>query len=320
MELSLAIAQGFHNAPRLYGDTTVRTPIRITGFHSGLRAAGEEFTLGVYDGVTGLVLQPYNGAKENGMLGFVQGLGKGIGGFVLKDFAAIFGPVGYTLKGVHKEIFKNRQPITFIRRSRVIQGRQDLEALDVQQRQEDEQKVDTAWRVLRQMKKEEDMVRSSGLIGRIKVKRVKRKMDSQGAFESVDRARKAVEDRKMSRFIEEDKRLNVDNRKKATEPPSHGKKSPRNLKKNRLVKFRGDKKSGHKKEKVDGAEGGVKSSPQVDGNVDEFQPNGKSKDSRFFSTAAGQVPCGLPSTNEPGTRSSSLTDASIMDLYTGGHE
>jgi len=24
MDLSLAIAQGFHNAPRLYGDTTVR--------------------------------------------------------------------------------------------------------------------------------------------------------------------------------------------------------------------------------------------------------------------------------------------------------
>jgi len=274
MELSLAIAQGFHNAPRLYGDTTVRTPIRITGFHSGLRAAGEEFTLGIYDGVTGLVLQPYNGAKENGMLGFVQGLGKGIGGFVLKDLAAIFGPVGYTLKGVHKEMIKNKQPIAFIRRSRVIQGRKDLKALDEQQRQEDEQKVDTVWTVLQQIKNEEDMVRSSGLIARIKVKRVKRKMDSQGAFESVDRAKNAVEDRKMSRFIEEDKRLNADNRKRATGPPGHMKKSPKSSKKYRLVSFKGAKKSGHKKEKVNGAEGEVYSSPQIDGNVDEVQSNG----------------------------------------------
>lgn len=85
MDLSLAVAQGFHNAPRLYGDTTgthscifllilwsvltiqclprnnilisltVRTTTRISGFHSGLRAAGEEFVFGIYDGVTGLV-------------------------------------------------------------------------------------------------------------------------------------------------------------------------------------------------------------------------------------------------------------------------
>lgn len=297
MELSLAIAQGFHNAPRLYGDTTVRTPIRITGFHSGLRAAGEEFTLGVYDGVTGLVLQPYHGAKENGMLGLVQGLGKGIGGFVLKDFAAIFGPVGYTLKGVHKEITKNRQPIAFIRHSRVIQGRQDLEALDEQQREEDENKVDTAWRVLRQMKNEEDMVRSSGLIGRIKVKRVKRKMNSQGAFESVDRASRVVEDRKMRRVIEEDRRLDVDERKKATEPPVHWKKSLKNSKKGKLAKFRVEKKSGYEKKEIIGAGGGLKSSPQVDGNVDEVQANGNSTNIKFSPIAAGQGRCGLPSSN-----------------------
>ena len=98
MDLSLAIAQGFHNAPRLYGDDTVRTPPRISGFHSGLRAAGSEFTFGIYDGVTGLVLQPYHGARKNGTLGFFQGVGKGIGGFVLKDLAASIGPLGYTLK------------------------------------------------------------------------------------------------------------------------------------------------------------------------------------------------------------------------------
>jgi hypothetical protein len=32
MDLTLAITQGFHNAPRLYGDETVRRPPRVTGF------------------------------------------------------------------------------------------------------------------------------------------------------------------------------------------------------------------------------------------------------------------------------------------------
>lgn len=79
MDLSLAIAQGFHNAPRLYGDETVRWPVRITGIHSGLVASRNEFFYGIYDGFTGVVTQPYHGAKERGVLGFVDGVGMGFG-------------------------------------------------------------------------------------------------------------------------------------------------------------------------------------------------------------------------------------------------
>ena len=43
VDLAMALAQGFHNAPRLYGDDTVRKPVRITGCHSGLWAAWSEF-------------------------------------------------------------------------------------------------------------------------------------------------------------------------------------------------------------------------------------------------------------------------------------
>lgn len=42
----------------------MRRPTRITGMKSGLKAAGEEFAYGVYDGVTGLVLQPYYGVSN----------------------------------------------------------------------------------------------------------------------------------------------------------------------------------------------------------------------------------------------------------------
>lgn len=172
----------------------------------------------------------------------MTGLGKGFGGFVLKDLAAIIGPFGYTLKGVHKEMTKNKQPAAFIRRSRMIQAGKDIAALDEDERRECQQKVDTAWRVLQQIKNEEDMVRSKGgVMGSIRAKRTKKKLESQGAFESVERAKKIVEDRKMSRFIEENKKPNAENEKKAAEQYKQGEKTP---KKNKLVKIQGGDKSG----------------------------------------------------------------------------
>ena len=47
IDISNALSLGFRNAPRLYGDQTVRhPPHNITGVPSGLRAAGSEFFLG----------------------------------------------------------------------------------------------------------------------------------------------------------------------------------------------------------------------------------------------------------------------------------
>jgi hypothetical protein len=41
----------------------------------------------MYDGISGLVTQPLEGAKKGGFGGFVKGFGKGIGGVVLKPSA-----------------------------------------------------------------------------------------------------------------------------------------------------------------------------------------------------------------------------------------
>ena len=191
MDLALAIAQGFHNAPRLYGDNTVRRPTRISGYRSGLRAAGEEFAFGVYDGVTGLVLQPYHGAKDGGAFGFVQGVGKGIGGFVLKDLAAIFGPIGYTMKGVHKELIKGKQPTAFIRKARIIQGEKDVRTLDEKEVVVRE-RVDAAWLAIMEIKKEFDEIKKEGLVERIALARESRRLKKQGGFESVGKAQKAM--------------------------------------------------------------------------------------------------------------------------------
>ena len=192
MDLSLAIAQGFHNAPRLYGDSTVRTAPRISGIQSGLRAAGSEFAFGVYDGVTGLVLQPYHGARDNGALGLVKGVGKGIGGFVLKDLAAIIGPFGYTLKGVHKELIKGRQPTAFIRKARMIQGGKDVRALDGMAKERESTKIDAAWRIIAEIRREDENQKEEGLKGRLVVLKEHRQSEKNGAYATMGQAKKAL--------------------------------------------------------------------------------------------------------------------------------
>jgi len=45
MDFTLGIARGFHNAPKLYGDDTVRPQEKVTDFQSGLKAAGKVIIL-----------------------------------------------------------------------------------------------------------------------------------------------------------------------------------------------------------------------------------------------------------------------------------
>jgi hypothetical protein len=47
----------------------------------------QQFAYGFYDGISGVVTQPLEGARENGVLGFATGVGKGIGGLILKPGA-----------------------------------------------------------------------------------------------------------------------------------------------------------------------------------------------------------------------------------------
>ena len=168
MDLSLALTQGFRNAPRLYGDTTVRPPPRISGIQSGLRAAGAEFTTGIYDGVTGLFSQPYHGAREGGTLGFAQGVGKGLGGFILKDLAAITAPFGYTMKGMHMEIIKGRQPTKLVRRARIQQGTIDFVELKEAERKQQLAKVNASWKAVQRIRRQNDLKKQEGIQGRVK--------------------------------------------------------------------------------------------------------------------------------------------------------
>lgn len=90
VDLTYNLASGFHNAPVLFcGDDTVRKHIKIVDFKSGCYAMGREVVLGFWDGTTGLVTQPYRGAKKEGGVGFLKGVGKGFGGLFFKTQAGM---------------------------------------------------------------------------------------------------------------------------------------------------------------------------------------------------------------------------------------
>ncbi len=192
VDLSVALAQGFHNAPRLYGDDTVRRPPRVTGVRSGLRAARHEFVYGIYDGWTGLVRLPVRGVRNGGgVRGLVTGIGMGLTGFVLKDIAALVGPVGYTLKGLIKQAERRRQPTKYIRRARIIQGQRELRDLDEEQRKATAEKVARGWDVMRALWEalELEEKRKGGLVRRLGARRVR---GVGAAFEGVTVAERAL--------------------------------------------------------------------------------------------------------------------------------
>ena len=205
MEIFLALAQGLHNAPRLYGDSTVRRPTRVNGLHSGLRAAGEEFVYGIYDGTTGLVLQPYRGAKNQGVVGLFKGVGKGLGGFVLKDLAAVIGPFGYTLKGIHKELGKRKQPTHFLRRSRIQRGRIERQELSPDDEKAILRRIDQGWTVYQDMCRFVNGKKKQGLRGRFQLRREEKRWRERGAFDNVDQASKALQASKAEDEDEEAK-------------------------------------------------------------------------------------------------------------------
>ncbi|CZR52709.1 related to sterol glucosyltransferase [Phialocephala subalpina] len=101
------LANGFHNAPSfVLNDDTVRRRENITGFGSGVKVAANEVIYGLFDGVTGIVRLPVRGARKSGPMGFIKGIGKGLGALPLKVTAAAFGMPGYTLKGLEKQLEK----------------------------------------------------------------------------------------------------------------------------------------------------------------------------------------------------------------------
>ena len=198
MHILLGLGNGLHNAPRLYGDTTVRKPRRITGFNSGMHAALEEFVYGTYDAFSGLVTQPIDGAKHNGATGMLAGVGKGVGGLVLKQSAAIIAPLGMAMKGVQKEVgkvpgFGGHDSLREIRDARIRQGVLEVEKITFQEKEEASKEVEDAWKVMTKLWDIAAGIKKEGLEGRMRLEKEKKVWEKYGVFESIGMCRAALE-------------------------------------------------------------------------------------------------------------------------------
>ncbi|KAE8143446.1 hypothetical protein BDV38DRAFT_67264 [Aspergillus pseudotamarii] len=155
-DVSLSMARGFHNAPKLYNDPMVNDIPQVIGLRSGFRAAGKVLTIvqalawpsmltfaqelrdGFYFGITGLGTQPRYGLKHDGVKGLFKGIGKAVGGVVLKPTAGLWGLVGYPLSGMLRDINDSlgKHQRCLIAVGRISQGLQEMRESSVPERAE----------------------------------------------------------------------------------------------------------------------------------------------------------------------------------------
>ncbi|KAK0721774.1 hypothetical protein B0T26DRAFT_700265 [Lasiosphaeria miniovina] len=103
VDFPLAITEGMKSVPQLFG-TKVRHHGPVTDAKSGAAVAGKTFAWGFADGLSDLVMEPIRGARDEGALGAVKGIGKGAVSLVAKSGAGMFGLFAYPSAGIAKSL------------------------------------------------------------------------------------------------------------------------------------------------------------------------------------------------------------------------
>jgi len=92
------LSMALYNAPEILSGSETRTKHKNPqNFVSGIGYGGLAFAKGIVFGITGLVTEPYKGAKSKGAKGAFVGVGKGLVGLVSKPVAGTVGLVGCTV-------------------------------------------------------------------------------------------------------------------------------------------------------------------------------------------------------------------------------
>ena len=86
MDAPLAIAEGLRATPKLYGEA-VKDHDPVTDWKSGFAVAGKDSSTLISTGLVDIFVQPCKGAKEDGVVGFAAGIGKGMSGTFTKTGA-----------------------------------------------------------------------------------------------------------------------------------------------------------------------------------------------------------------------------------------
>ncbi|KAJ4989966.1 UDP-glucose,sterol transferase [Stagonosporopsis vannaccii] len=119
VDIPLALTDGLKNVPRAYGDK-VRDHGPVTDFKSGATVAGKTFAWGFADGLSDVVMKPYQGAQKEGAVGAAKGLGKGLVNLTTKTGAGMFGLMSYTSAGIAKSL---RTAVYSGTRKRILEAR-----------------------------------------------------------------------------------------------------------------------------------------------------------------------------------------------------
>ena len=89
LDLPVAMADGFHAMPMLYGDKKMERGA-VKDWKSGMKVGGKSLGKGFFDGFTGIVTDPIRGAAEDGVGGFAKGFVTGTLGVLFKPGAGEF--------------------------------------------------------------------------------------------------------------------------------------------------------------------------------------------------------------------------------------
>ncbi|RKK60349.1 Sterol 3-beta-glucosyltransferase UGT80B1 [Fusarium oxysporum] len=103
VDFPLALTEGLKSVPQHYGGN-VRDHGPVTDVKSGMVVAGKTFAWGFIDGLSDVVTQPYKGARKEGALGAVTGVGKGVMSLATKSGAGMFGMFAYPTAGISKSL------------------------------------------------------------------------------------------------------------------------------------------------------------------------------------------------------------------------
>lgn len=89
----------------------------VDGLGNGVKA----LVLSVSRGVTGVVQEPYRGAKEDGFIGLLKGSLKGVGGLIVKPITGLLDVASHTSQGIVNtaDLFDQRKKAKRIRQPRV---------------------------------------------------------------------------------------------------------------------------------------------------------------------------------------------------------
>ncbi|WVQ94968.1 hypothetical protein IAU59_002059 [Kwoniella sp. CBS 9459] len=100
------VSQGMDNIPKLIGSSS-RERGKVSDFESGVREGAKGVFYGYWDGITGLVTEPVEGAKKEGFVGAIKGMGRSYINATARPAAGIMGAMSLPLRGAAKS-FRSR--------------------------------------------------------------------------------------------------------------------------------------------------------------------------------------------------------------------